>query len=113
MRSINVGYIKIFAVGLYWLISTLLSLQGIINISLLLFAIFIPKVRRYTKEQWIADDRRVNAFFNGRSRNTVSSRIGYKVKTDDRYLAAKKVVNKLFYLFEKEHIENETKNYVK
>lgn len=106
------SYVKILIVGIYWLISTICSLQGLLNIALAILSIFIPKLREYALEQWIADDRRVNSFFNGKSRNTISSRVGFKSRTDKRYIGAKKVVNALFYLFERNHCENEAKSHV-
>lgn len=97
------GYIKIIAVGLLWLLCMILPIRQWCRLALLLLAVFIPTVRPYTLRNLIADDQDMFTFIGGKNPDhTISGHIGITchknpLPAKPEYHQAKRVVNKLFH----------------
>ena len=104
------GYIKIIAVGLLWLLCMILPIRQWCRLILLPLAWVFPSLRPYTLRNLVADDQDMFTFIGGKNPDhTISGHLGitchkhpYPQKRE--YHQAKWVVNKLFF-WQKDHCQ--------
>ena len=98
------GYVKIIAVGLVWILSVITSLKGWYKIVVALLSIVIKPLRLYAFRIWLSDDQDIFTLVGGNNPDhSISGHIGYEAKKGKtEYLQAEKVVNTLFW-FDNDH----------